>query len=195
MSLTVNIREETCEQDRFGLAVASLENVLDEETSNNHQTTGRGDDSQFVDEEEGVEKESEEEDNNSKSEEEDIGDNESNNDDEEEEEEEVEEKFNLYTFYARFLDHFMPAVKGEKKWKQMRQGCCNNQSIEFDLNEHATISDEAFLLVCLENYSAVWEHQFKQRHSTIQEAEGSNTYDTNEEGEKVSFIGVLNQKG
>jgi len=56
MSLTANIREETCEQDQFGLAVASLENVLDEETSNNHQTTGRGDDSQFVDEEEGIEK-------------------------------------------------------------------------------------------------------------------------------------------
>ena len=69
----------------------------------------------------------------------------------------------MYTFYAKFIDHFMPAVKGEKKWKRMRQGCCSNQNIEFDLNEHATISDEAFLLVCLENYSAVWEHQFKQK--------------------------------
>jgi len=71
--------------------------------------------SQLAVEVEEIEKESEEEDyNNNKSEEEDNCDEDSNDDDgeEEEEEEEDDEKQDIQSsFYAKLIDHFMPAIK------------------------------------------------------------------------------------
>ena len=43
-----------------------------------------------------------------------------------------------------FCDHFLPCIVGKKRWKlQIKQG--------FKLNSIATVSDEAFMLLLLEN--------------------------------------------
>jgi len=66
--------------------------------------------------------------------------------------------------YIKFVDHFMPAIKGEKRWGLMRQECCLGEgSRKFCFSDHATISDEAFLIVCIENYSSVWDHDIAEQ--------------------------------
>ena len=194
--------QQNVEQHRFRLSSTVLMNWL--ATSCKTVLNNNGDDSSLVaDGRDNREQNSEvEDDDNNKAEEE--AEEEPHEEEQEEEgtEDEIEknedDKGNeeneetLYTFYAKFIDHFMPAVKGEKKWKRTRQDCCRNQNVEFDLNEHATISDEAFLLVCLENYSAVWEHQMKQKNNNIQETHEDSTDDTSkQEGEEVSYKEVL----
>ena len=65
--------------------------------------------------------------------------------------------------FVEFVDHFMPAVKGEKRWGMLRQECCSGEGArELYLSDHATISDEAFLIVCIENYKEVWDHQIRE---------------------------------
>ena len=115
LSLIAHIREDSYEQCCIGLAIESLVIVLDADMSNNNQAARSVGVSQLAVEVEEIEKESEEEDyNNNKSEEEDNCDEDSNDDDgeEEEEEEEDDEKQDIQSsFYAKLIDHFMPAIK------------------------------------------------------------------------------------
>ena len=191
--LTADTALHSIAQHRFRLAIKSLRSgstssnkiTLNSSGGDNLPADGNKDNEEKIESEEEDQSESEEEKDDDDDEEEDNEDDKEENRDEEDDE--VKEEHQS-TFYAKFLDHFMPAIKGERMWKRVRRGCCSHQNVVFDLNEHATISDEAFLLVCLENYSVVWEYQFKQKYySVIQEAEGSNTDSMNEEeDEEVS---------
>ena len=55
--------------------------------------------------------------------------------------------------YVFFLDCFVSAVIGVKKWKQ------NQMSKPF--SEYVSISDEAFLLLLYESYNSKWVHEYK----------------------------------
>ena len=55
--------------------------------------------------------------------------------------------------YLFFLDCFVSAVIGVKKWKQ------NRMSKPF--SEYVSISDEAFLLLLYESYNSKWVHEYK----------------------------------
>ena len=61
--------------------------------------------------------------------------------------------------YCIVLDHFMPAIKGNTTWKHIRQQCANGHSFVSQAAK-ITFSDEPFLLICLENYQLLWNHQF-----------------------------------
>jgi len=57
--------------------------------------------------------------------------------------------------YIQFLSHFGPALTGMAFWN-------NNKTTKL-VGELLTITDEAFILLCIINYSATWKAQEKQK--------------------------------
>lgn len=55
--------------------------------------------------------------------------------------------------YIPFLDSFGQAMKGIRKWNQIKH---QGDSVIDDL---LTISDEAFIIVCIMNYAGRWKEQ------------------------------------
>ena len=55
--------------------------------------------------------------------------------------------------YLFFLDCFVSAVIGVKKWKEKR--------MSKPFSEYVSISDEAFLLLLYESYNSKWVHKYK----------------------------------
>ena len=53
--------------------------------------------------------------------------------------------------YIKFISHFGPALTGTAFWN-------NNKTIKL-LSELLTITDEAFIHLCIINYSATWKAQ------------------------------------
>jgi hypothetical protein len=51
--------------------------------------------------------------------------------------------------YVQFLCNFGPAITGTSFW--------NNNNMSISANELLTISDEAFIHLCIINYSATWK--------------------------------------
>ena len=58
--------------------------------------------------------------------------------------------------YIHFLDRFVAAGIGCKKWKDNR--------LLKSLSQFFSISDEAFVLLTYECYSAKWTHEYKQKN-------------------------------
>ena len=66
--------------------------------------------------------------------------------------------------YARLLDIMIQAVVSYKNYKANR--------LTKPLCEWVTISDEAFLLLCLDNYGLMWLHEATpEQHRSIEEGE------------------------
>ena len=59
--------------------------------------------------------------------------------------------------YIKFITYFGPALTGVTFW--------NNNKNTKKANELLTISDEAFIHLCIINYSATWKAQEKQKRS------------------------------
>jgi hypothetical protein len=57
--------------------------------------------------------------------------------------------------YIKFISHFAPALTGVTFW--------NNNKLTKPVSELLTVTDEAFILLCLINYSATWKAQEKQK--------------------------------
>jgi hypothetical protein len=57
--------------------------------------------------------------------------------------------------YIKFISHFGPAVTGMVFW--------NNNKTTKRVSELLTITDEAFIHLCIINYSATWKAQEKQK--------------------------------
>ncbi len=57
--------------------------------------------------------------------------------------------------YIQFLCNFGPAITGTSFW--------NNNRMSKSANELLTISDEAFIHLCIINYSATWMAQDKRK--------------------------------
>ena len=57
--------------------------------------------------------------------------------------------------YIQFLCNFGPAITGTSFW--------NNNKMSKSANELLTISDEAFIHLCIINYSATWMAQEKRK--------------------------------
>ena len=57
--------------------------------------------------------------------------------------------------YIQFLCNFGPAITGISFW--------NNNKMSKSANELLTISDEAFIHLCIINYSATWMAQDKRK--------------------------------
>lgn len=57
--------------------------------------------------------------------------------------------------YIQFISHFGPALTGMALWN-------NNKTTKL-VSELLTIMDEAFLHLCIINYSATWKAQEKQK--------------------------------
>ena len=57
--------------------------------------------------------------------------------------------------YIQFISHFGPALTGMANW--------NNYKNVKNVSELLTIMDEAFIHLCIINYSATWEAQEKQK--------------------------------
>jgi tryptophanyl-tRNA synthetase len=57
--------------------------------------------------------------------------------------------------YFQFLCNFGPAMTGMSFW--------NNNKMSKSANELLTISDEAFIHLCIINYSATWKAQEKRK--------------------------------
>ena len=62
--------------------------------------------------------------------------------------------------YIKFISHFAPAITGVAFWN-------NNKTIK-PVSELLTVSDEAFLLLCIINYSATWKAQQQQKAGTTE---------------------------
>jgi LPS O-antigen subunit length determinant protein (WzzB/FepE family) len=59
--------------------------------------------------------------------------------------------------YIKFITYFGPALTGVTFW--------NNNKNTKKANELLTISDEAFIHLCIINYSATWKAQERQKRS------------------------------
>lgn len=70
-------------------------------------------------------------------------------------------KSSLYTSF--FLYHFLPAVVGKNKWKR--------QCAERSVSKIATISDEAFCIVLLENNIDYWGEVMMEKATNLPESE------------------------
>jgi hypothetical protein len=57
--------------------------------------------------------------------------------------------------YVKFISHFGPALTGTTFWN-------NNKTTKL-VSELLTISDEAFIHLCIINYSATWKAQEKKK--------------------------------
>jgi hypothetical protein len=57
--------------------------------------------------------------------------------------------------YIQFLCHFGPALTGMSVW--------NNKKTTKSLSDLLTITDEAFIHLCIINYSATWKAQEKKK--------------------------------
>jgi hypothetical protein len=57
--------------------------------------------------------------------------------------------------YVKFISHFGPALTGMAFWN-------NNKTTKL-VSELLTISDEAFIHLCIINYSATWKAQKKEK--------------------------------
>ena len=57
--------------------------------------------------------------------------------------------------YIKFISHFAPALTGVTFW--------NKNKMTKPVSELLTVTDEAFLLLCIINYSATWKAQEKQK--------------------------------
>jgi hypothetical protein len=57
--------------------------------------------------------------------------------------------------YVQFLCNFGPAITGTSFW--------NNNKMNKSANELLTISSEAFIHLCIINYSATWKAQEKRK--------------------------------
>jgi hypothetical protein len=57
--------------------------------------------------------------------------------------------------YIKFISHFGPALTGVAFWN-------NNKTTKL-VSELLTISDEAFIHICIINYSATWKAQEKKK--------------------------------
>jgi hypothetical protein len=57
--------------------------------------------------------------------------------------------------YIKFLCYYGPALTGTSFW--------NNNKTTKSINELLTISDEAFIHLCIINYSATWKAQEKKK--------------------------------
>jgi hypothetical protein len=57
--------------------------------------------------------------------------------------------------YIQFISHFGPAFTGMALW--------NNNKTNKLVSELLTITDEAFIHLCIINYSAAWKAQEKQK--------------------------------
>ena len=62
--------------------------------------------------------------------------------------------------YIKFISHFAPALTGVAFW--------NNNKMIKPVSELLTVSDEAFLLLCIINYSATWKAQQQQKAGTTE---------------------------
>mgnify|MGYP003493633486 CR=1 FL=1 len=60
-----------------------------------------------------------------------------------------------YEDYVKFISHFGPALTGMAFWT-------NNKTTKL-VSELLTISDEAFIHLCIINYSATWKAQEKKK--------------------------------
>ena len=57
--------------------------------------------------------------------------------------------------YIKFIDHFSPALTGVAFW--------NSNKTTKHVSELLTVTDEAFIHVCIINYSATWKAQEKKK--------------------------------
>ena len=57
--------------------------------------------------------------------------------------------------YIKFISYFGPALTGVSFW--------NNNKTTKSVNDLLTISDEAFIHLCIINYSATWKAQDKNK--------------------------------
>ena len=57
--------------------------------------------------------------------------------------------------YIKFISHFGPALMGATLWN-------NNKTTKL-VSELLTITDEAFIHLCIINYSATWKAQEKKK--------------------------------
>ena len=57
--------------------------------------------------------------------------------------------------YIKFISHFAPALTGVAFW--------NNNKMIKPVSELLTVTDEAFILICIINYSATWKAQEQQK--------------------------------
>jgi len=70
--------------------------------------------------------------------------------------------------YIKFISHFGPALTGTAFWN-------NNKTTKL-LSELLTITDEAFIHLCIINYSATWKAQEQKKSGeTDVQAPASNT--------------------
>ena len=59
--------------------------------------------------------------------------------------------------YMQFINHFGPALTGVAAWSN------NKTTGNKEPSEHLTITDEAFIHLCIINYSATWKAQEKRK--------------------------------
>ena len=57
--------------------------------------------------------------------------------------------------YINFISHFASALTGVTFW--------NNNKMTKPVSELLTVTDEAFILLCIINYSATWKVQEQQK--------------------------------
>ena len=57
--------------------------------------------------------------------------------------------------YIKFINHFGPALRGMAFWN-------NNKTTKL-VSELLTVTDEAFIHLCIINYSATWKAQEKRK--------------------------------
>ena len=63
--------------------------------------------------------------------------------------------------YIKFISHFGPAVTGMTFW--------NSNKTTKAISEVLTITDEAFIHLCIINYSATWKAQEKNKSEATDE--------------------------
>ena len=66
-----------------------------------------------------------------------------------------------YEDYVKFISQFGPALTGMAIW--------NNNKATKMISELLTISDEAFIHLCIINYSATWKAQEKKKFGETEE--------------------------
>jgi hypothetical protein len=66
-----------------------------------------------------------------------------------------------YEDHVKFISHFGPALTGMAFW--------NNNKATKMVSELLTISDEAFIHLCIINYSATWKAQEKKKLGETEE--------------------------
>ena len=65
--------------------------------------------------------------------------------------------------YCTVIDGMIQAIVTSKKYKEKRM---NNP-----MREWVSLSDEAFLLLCLDNYAHVWRYEVRKREGRVEEGE------------------------